>query len=145
MSEDRKIVRIRPADATPHPDLTPMFDPTFDVLLELALAGELRVYFAAVPTALIRPFDTQLDVLASPVGRAAVEQVFRNGVEGRHQSVWLYEDASGFVLSDDYIVWAALQRGQPDYVPSWVLGKPRHKDVKDIQGPVNVREALGWT
>lgn len=60
MPEDPKIVRLRPQDAEAHPDLTPELDPTVDVLLELALAGELRVYFAAVPTALIRLFDTDV-------------------------------------------------------------------------------------
>lgn len=84
------------------------------------------------------------DPLANPVGRAAVDEAFKRAVAGQRSAVWVYEDARGFVLSDDYIPWAAVKRGQPDYVPCWVLGKPRHQEVKLMQGPVNVREALGW-
>jgi hypothetical protein len=31
-------------------------DPTFDALFKLAIQGDLRVYFAAIPLRLIRPY-----------------------------------------------------------------------------------------
>ncbi|MGH7711952.1 MAG: hypothetical protein ACREOG_11750 [Gemmatimonadaceae bacterium] len=84
-------------------------------------------------------------MLSHAAGRAAVEQAFNRGLEGRPQSVWVYEADTGFVLSDDYVPWAAAQRGQPDYVHCWVLGRPRNAAVKDVQGPIDdVRKALGW-
>jgi hypothetical protein len=60
----------------------------------------------------------------------------------------VYPKEEHFILSDDYISYFTCIEGQPDYVACYVLGKPVHPDVRDVQGPLHpdcVRELLGFS
>ena len=61
--------------------------------------------------------------------------------------VWLYPRDGRFVLSDDYVTWAAIKRGSPDVVPAWILGMPPNNLAQNVQGPMTldaVKRALGY-
>jgi hypothetical protein len=61
--------------------------------------------------------------------------------------VWVDPNENAYVMSDDYVVWAAIERGQPDYVPCWVLGYASATGAVDIRGPIEqdrVRRILGF-
>lgn len=125
----------------------PLFDPVFSHLLEEALAGRVEVFRAVVPTVTIRPFDVDYDPTRHPAGQAAVEEVDFNWRQGRYSPVWLYQRGEVFVLSDDYTIWAAIQRGNPDSIPCLVLGRPVHPEATEIEGPLDrsaLRTALGF-
>lgn len=130
--------RIPTRDIHTLPELTPPEDPMFVDLLEQALKGKGAVYFAAVSMSRVRPFSPTFDVEQHPIGRAAVDDIVRRWVAGQFTNSWVYQSGEEFVLSDDYVVLAAARRGQPDYMPCWVLGRPTGEGVKDVQGPISV-------
>ena len=126
--------------------LKPLKDDVFSYLLERAAAGEADVYFAAVPMGLVDPFDTEYRPQDHPIGAAAIDQIFKAWQAGEYQPCWVYPRNGRFILSDDYISFAAALRGDPESLPCWVIGLPEHPDVKDVQGPIelgDVRELLG--
>lgn len=122
--------------------LKPLEDKVFTYLLEQAVAGVIPVYYGAVPFIMIRPFDEGYRPEAHPVGKAAVDAIIQDWSEGKFQKVWVYPKGNHFILSDDYIVYAAAQQGQPDYLPCWILGKPEGPAVKDVQGPIAKNDLL---
>jgi hypothetical protein len=127
--------------------LRPLFDPVFRHLIERAVTGHVDVYFAAVPRALIRPFDSDYNPARHPVGRAAISEVHAKWRSGDFTAIWVYPRDNEFIMSDDYIVWEAVKEGKPDFVPCWILGKPDLLRVKDLQGPLDesgVTQALGF-
>ncbi len=121
----------------------PPQDPTFDALFKLAIQGDLRVYFAAIPAKLIRPYAPEFNFLMLPSGDAIVAAIIDQTRQGDFPRLWVYEKDNMFVMSDDYPQYQACLQGQPDYVPCWVLGHPKHTAVKNVQGPVDAREAAG--
>jgi hypothetical protein len=120
--------------------LRPLYDPVLSYLLEGAHKGSVDVYFAAVPLALIRPFDPDYDPTKHPVGEAAVRELMSQWSTGNFQQSWVYEKGQAFILSDDYIVWEAAKRGLPDFIPCWVLGRPTNSELRDVQGPIASQE-----
>ena len=141
------VVRMPPDQLHSHPELTPVADPHFDDLLDQALKGTLPVYFAAVPLAAIVPFDKNYLPNKHPAFEAGVVQVMRQWQEGQFRQVCVYQAGQEFVLSDDYLTYEAALRGQPDFVPCWVLGRPEHDGVCDVQGPLDipsVKRVLGF-
>lgn len=128
------------------PELVPPTDPVFTYLLEEAVAGRMPVYFAAIPLTLVWPFAVDFDPERHPVGRQMVDAVFAAGCQGHMQRMWVYPRDQHFVASDDYVTLAAARRGDPDFVPCWVLGEPHLPGVEQIQGPIrleDVRRLLG--
>lgn len=121
----------------------PPQDPTFDALFKLAIQGDLRVYFAAIPLRLIRPYAPEFNFLMLPGGEAVIAAIIAQARQGHFPRLWVYEKDNMFVMSDDYPQYHACLQGQPDYVPCWVLGHPKHTAAKDVQGPVDAREAAG--
>jgi hypothetical protein len=141
-----KIEWIQPSEVGQIPELTPATDETLLSLFDRALKGELLVYFAAVPFRLIEAFDKTYDPRRHPAGRAAVDEYSKEWEEGHFHPSWVYPKEERFILSDDYISYFACIEGQPEYIPCWVLGRPEHPDVRDIQGPINpdnIRELMG--
>jgi hypothetical protein len=129
------------------PNLTPKHDERFSALLTGAVSGEVPVYFAAVPLAICVPFDPDYRPDLHPVGEQAISQMIEAGIRGQFQKLFVYQRGKWFVVSDDYITLFAALRGQPDYVPCWVLGKPDSGLVRDVQGPIasgDVPKLLGW-
>jgi len=129
-----------------HPDLTPKHDELLTRLMEDALVGDVPVYFAAVPLSLCIPFDPDYRPDLHPVGAKVIEAVSAAWRQGKFNRLIVYSRGIWFVVSDDYIPLFAALRGQPDYIPCWVLGEPKGDLVKDVQGPIEqgeVAKALG--
>lgn len=121
----------------------PPHDQVFDTLFGLALQGDLMVYFAAIPLRLIKPFAKEFRIASIPNGEHIVDSIFAEAIKGKHQQIWVYEKDDYFVMSDDYAVYEAFLRGQPDFVGCWVLGRPRNPLAEQVQGPVDARQAAG--
>lgn len=127
------------------PSLQPLRDYTLLYLRARALDGVVPVYFAAIPRAVIRPFDAAYDPAAHPAGKGAVAHTEAAWREGIFPRVWVYPCNDSYVLGEDYITWAAVQRAQPDYLPCWVLCYPSIPGAIYIQGPIGppgVRKVL---
>jgi hypothetical protein len=128
--------------------LRPLRDEILGYLLQRAVDGLLPVYAAALPRTLIRPFDPEYNPEKHPLGLAAVEQTMAEWRAGQVPHVWVYPSVDAYVLSDDYIPWAAALRGQPDFMPCWVLGYPSVPGTGEVQGPIDqesVRKLLGFS
>lgn len=142
----RRPDRMDPREIEALAGLRPLYDPVFNHLLEGACNGSVDVYFAAVPLGLVRPFDPDYDPTKHPIGEAAVRELMSRWGMGKFQNSWVYQKGQEFVLSDDYIAWEAARRGQPDFLPCWILGKCTNSEVRDVQGPIDpkdVRRLLG--
>jgi hypothetical protein len=100
----------------------PPHDEVFDTLFGLAMQGDLMVYFAAVPLRLIKPFSKEFKVASIPNGQQIIDSIFEEAVRGKHQQIWVYEKGDHFVMSDDYLIYEACLRGQPDFVGCWADG-----------------------
>jgi hypothetical protein len=122
--------------------LRPPDDPVFSYLLEDAVKGRIPVYYAAVPLELVRPFAPDFHPEEHPIGKQAMQAIFDNWQSGKFIPMWVYPRNDNFIMSDDYITYAAALKGQPDYVPCWVLGDPKLPGVKDIQGPIKTEDIL---
>ena len=132
----REYKRVKVADLHFLPDLTPKHDERFSALLDGAVSGDVPVYLAAVPLAICVPFDLDYRPDLHPVGKQAISQMIDDWSKGQFQNLFVYQRGKRFVVSDDYIQLFAALRGQPDYVPCWVLGKPDSDLVRDVQGPI---------
>ncbi len=135
-----QLTRIRTSEIHTLPELTPKSDERLTALLEAAIAGEVPVYFAAVPLALCVPFDLDYRPDEHPVGAQAITETTEAGKNGQFQTMFAYPRGRWFVIPDDYIPLFAALNGLPDYVPCWVLGKPENDLVRDVQGPINPSE-----
>ena len=147
MSKLGPVKGVKVEDLHMLPELTPAPDKVFDYLLEQAIKGHLEVYYAAVPLKLVTPFDKEYDPRKHPVGQQAIDAFFQAWQKNDFQISWVYPKSEKFILSDDYIVYYAVLKGQPDYIPCYVLGGSKHPDLKDIQGPIStddIRRLLGF-
>ena len=143
----REIKHIPPASILVHPQMNPAADSHLLDLMEKAKNDSIAVYFGAVPLSAIVPFDKSYLPNTFPPFEAAIVAVTNDWRHGRFHYIWVYQAGHQFVMSDDYVTYAAALRGQPDYLPCWILGKPQHDAVKDVQGPLDasaVRRALGF-
>ena len=116
--------------------LVPRTDDMFMNLVGRAVAGAVPVYFAIIPRSLVRPFDASCNVAAHPAGEAAINMVMSDFRASEYHYAWAYPHEGAYVLSNDYVIWAAAERGQVDYLPCWVLGFPAVKGVVGISGPL---------
>ena len=123
-------------DADLNCSLVPRTDDIFMSLLGRAVAGEVPVYFAIVPRTLVRPFDTTCNVAAHPAGEAAIKKLMSDLIASEYHYAWVYPHGSGYVLSNDYVIWAAAERGNVDWLPCWVLGFPAVQGAVGVSGPV---------
>ena len=123
----------------------PPQDYIFNALFLLAMQGDLMVYFAAVPLHLIKPFSNDFKFSAIPNGQQIIDTIIDKAKCGNFARIWVYEKGDLFIMSDDYPAYEACLQGQPDYVPCWTLGRPRNPLVEDIQGPVDARQAAGFS
>ncbi len=135
---DRTVIST--ADVHMLPDLTPKHDEQLSTPLMRALSGEVPIYFAAVPLALCIPFDVDYRPDRHPVGAVAIDQTAEAWRKGQFQNLVVYQRGVWFIVSDDYIPLFAALGGLPDYVPCWILGKPESELLRDVQGPVAVRD-----
>jgi hypothetical protein len=125
------------------PELTPKRDQRLSELMEGALQGKVRVYFAAVPLALCVPFDLDYRPDQHPIGASAIRETSEQWGKGQFQNLLTYQRGAWFVIADDYIPLFSALSGMPDYVPCWVLGEPDSDYVKDVQGPLALGDVPG--
>jgi len=130
-------MHVKASDIHFDPDLTPARDETFMRHLENALNGTEPIYFAAVPTSICIPFDQDYRPDLHPVGAAAIKLAAEQASNGEHQKLITYQRGYWFIVSDDYIPNFAALTGLPDYLPCFILGKPDHPLVRDLQGPID--------
>jgi hypothetical protein len=118
----------------------------FQYLLQEALYGKLPVYFAAVKLARIRRFDPVFRPEKTRDGPEVVSQIMDQWRAGNFGRMWVYPKGKLFIVSDDYFTLAAAEKGQPDFVPCWVLGPVDAEGAADIQGPIkqdSLRKMMG--
>jgi hypothetical protein len=106
--------------------------------LDRALEGDVPVYFAIIPRALARPFDATCSVLVHPAGQDAVNDVIHDWRANKFHYAWVYPRDGAYILSDDYVIWAAVEHGQVEYLPCWILGFPSIDGAAEISGPMDV-------
>lgn len=111
-----------------------------DALFGLAMQGDLSVYFAAIPLNLIRPYAPEFNFLKPPDGETVVRAMMTRVHQGHSYCLWVYEKDNLFIMSDDCLQYHAYLKGCPDFVPFWVLGRPKNIDAKDVQGPVDAKK-----
>lgn len=146
MPPERRLVR--PDQLTVNPDWKPPSDPVFRHLLEEATSGAIPVYFAAIPPARILRYQAAFRPELTKDGDKVVRAIMDEWRQGGFLPIWVYPKGDLFVASDDYFTLAAAERGEPDFLPCWVLGRPSDTIAKDVQGPITpegVRKMLGLT
>ena len=116
--------------------LVPRTDDIFVNLLGRAVTGEVPVYFAIIPRPLVRPFDTTCNVAAHPAGEAAIKNAMSDLIASEYHFAWVYPHRGAYVLSNDYVIWAAAERGNVEFLPCWVLGFPAVQGAVGVSGPV---------
>lgn len=129
-----------------NPAWKPPDDPLFVSLLERAIEDNVLVYFAAVPLARVVRYDPAFRPERTENGDAVVQAIMNDWRSGNFQKVWVYPSGDSFIVSDDYFTLAAAERGQPDFLPCWILGRPPEGTVQNLQGPISsteVRKLLG--
>lgn len=129
-------LRSSSRDANLNCSLVPRTDDIFVNLLGRAVAGEVPVYFAIVPRSLVQAFDTTCNVGAHPAGEAAIKNVMSDLIASEYHYVWVYPHEGAYVVSSDYVIWAAAERGKVEYLPCWVLGFPAVQGAVGVSGPV---------
>ena len=115
-------------------------------LMDQVLAGSLRMYYGEVPIGQLVPYDLDYRPDLHPITKEVIESFIEEWKRGHLQKMIVYQRGTWFVVSDDYITLFAVLRGRPDYVPCWILGKPEHAQVKNVQGPIaqaDVNKVLG--
>jgi hypothetical protein len=140
----RRVVRVPIDKLVTIPDLVPKRDDTFVRLLVEAVGGKVPVYLAAVPLVSCVPFDLDYRPDLHPVGAAAIRSVLEEVKPGA--AMIAYPRGKWFVIADDYIRLFAALRDRPDYIMCWILGKPDNELIRNIEGPValkDVPKALG--
>jgi hypothetical protein len=120
--------------------LTPSEDKVLIYLLGQAINNRIPVYFAAVPLALIEPYDKNYNPATDPIGQQVINAVIHEWKQNIFKTVWVYPDGDKYILSDDYITYFAALEGKPDFLPCWILGKPDDTRIKDVQGPIDCKE-----
>lgn len=132
---------FKPKSAPDEPGINPAWqppdDPVFAYLMQEALYGALPVWFAAVPLPRVRRFDPTFRPENTEHGPDVVAQIMAKWRAGEFAKLWIYPKGDLFIASDDYFTLAAAEKGQPDYLPCWILGPFDTKTVKDPKGPVS--------
>lgn len=120
-------------------DLTPPRDAVLGYLLREALAGALPVFVGAVPLARLRRFRDDFRPERTPRGERLVEAIFAQWRADAAPRLWVYPRGDVFMVSDDYLTLAAVERGPSDLVPCWILGPVSPADIEHVRGPVGPR------
>ena len=145
MSPKRKVQRVKVADLKVDPATAPRSDERCIQLLTQAMRGTLPVYLALIPLSLCVPFDQDYKPGNHPLTAKLLEERAASIMEDGSAMI-VYQAGDQFIVSDDYITLFAYHRHLPRYVACIVLGKPEHKLVSEIEGPLSLDEvprALG--
>ena len=117
-------------------ELKPQMDEHLLELMDAAMAGNLPVFFGAVPISHVVPFDLDYRPDKHPIGAQAIDAFLEDWKQGRYRHLLVYPRGIWFVVSDHYISLFAALRGRVEYLPCWILGKPENAQIKDLQGPI---------
>ncbi len=120
--------------------LTPPPDEEFSRRYRLVGEGELPLYFGKVPVALIRPFAPDFKPSEVPPGSAIVVQLAARiesalSVQESTPPVWVYAGDECYVLSDDYLGFAAYASLRVEHLPCLIMGEPTVPGPIDVMGP----------
>ena len=140
--------RRKPGEPEVNPEWKPPGDPVFQYLMEQALFGAVPVYYAAIPFARLKRFAPTFRPENTEHGREVVAAIMARWRAGDMAKMWVYPKGQLFIVSDDYFTLAAAEKGQPEYLPCWVLGAVPNGAAKDVQGPMDqkpLREMFGLT
>jgi hypothetical protein len=136
---------IDPRELIGENQFKPPHDEIFDMLFGLAMHGDLSVFFGAIPLQLIRPFSDEFKFASIPNGPEIITAIVDEALNGNFPRLRVYEKGEYFVMSDNYPGYEACIQGQPDFVPCWILGRPRNSLVEQVQGPVDARRVAGFS
>ncbi len=120
--------------------LAPPRDEEFSRCYRLVSEGELPLYFGKMPVALIRPFAPAFRPSDDPQGAAIVTQLasqIESGLSRQESTppVWVYPGDGCYVLSDDYVSFAAYTMLGVEHVPCLVMGEPTVPGPVELMGP----------
>ena len=118
-------------------------DEIFQYLLQEAALGRVPLYFAAVPLARLKRFAQEFHPENTPDGPNVVAQIMQRWRVGEFSKMWVYQKGDDFIVSDDYFTLAAVEIGQPDFVPCWILGNITSGNAEQVQGPIPRDTILG--
>lgn len=129
----------KPAPDAPkvEPAWEPPADPVFQYLVQQGLFGTLNIWYAAISPARLVRFDPVFRPERTPEGEAVVADIMARWRAGDVARMCVYPKGDTFIVADDYFTLAAIEQGQPDRVPCWVLGEPGPDAAHNIQGPLD--------
>jgi hypothetical protein len=135
---------IDPRELIGENEFKPPHDEIFDMLFGLAMHGDLSVFFGAIPLQLIRPFSDEFKFASIPNGPEIITAIVDEALNGNLPRLWVYEKGEYFVMSDNYPGYEACIQGQPDFVPCWILGRPRNSKSDIPFHPIR-KTPSSWT
>jgi hypothetical protein len=138
--------RLNPQDLKPYPGTKPPDDPVFKYLLQEGVFGNLPIYYAEISRKRVERFDPAFRPEQTEIGRSVVRRIMEDWQRGHFAVIWVYPKGDRFVSADDYLVLAAADAGEPDFLPCYVLGRPSDSAANNIQGPLDqakMRKKLG--
>ena len=97
------------------------------------------MFLGAVPLARLRRFRDDFRPERSPDGRRVVRALSEQWRADGPPRLWVYPQGDVFMVSDDYLALAALERGWAEVVPCWILGAVSDGDLGCLRGPVDPR------
>ena len=120
--------------------LAPPRDEEFSRRYRLISEGELPLYSGKVPVALVQPFAPAFRPSDDPHGAAIVAQLasqIESGLSANESTppVWVYAGDGCYVLSDDYVSFAAYMTLGVEYIPCLVMGEPTVRGPVELMGP----------
>lgn len=128
--------------------LAPPADPIFGYLTEQAVRGSIPVYGVVLDTSSIRLERAFPNFHPEETARGAemMREIGARWNTGKPSQPWLYFDGVRYVVADDYLTLAAIERGRPSMIAAQLLGTPDGPGVVQKVGPLplaDVRRMLG--
>ncbi len=122
------------------PGLDPKIDDHFVDLIQRALKGRVPVYFAAVPLALIVPFDIDYRPDLHPLGKQLIDEYTENWKKNEYSNIMVYPKGKWFICPDDYLVLFGAIKTSPSHIGCAIFGEYDNDDVELIKGPLPVTD-----
>lgn len=123
-----------------NPEWVPPTDLVFRHLMQEAALSAVPVYYAGIPLTRLKRFAPTFRPENTKDGDKAVAAIMAQWRAGQVARMWVYPKGQLFIVSDDYFTLAAGEKGEPDYMPCWVLGAVPDGAAKNVQGPIDQKE-----
>ena len=140
MNKRTSISHFKPEDIKTAHGLNPKIDEYFIELISKASDGRLPVYYAAIPTPWIIPFDVEYRPDLHPMGKQLIETYIQDLDDDKYHPLLVYPKGKWFVCPDSYIELFAALSGNPAYMPCYIFGDTNHENVKSLKGPLPVTD-----